>query len=413
MQRLRVERVGKRYKHYQRPGDRLREWATLGRRRRHQERWAVRGISFDAAPGEALGLVGANGAGKSTLLDLISGALAPSEGTVETAGRLAPLRLGLGFHPDFSGRSNLFAAGGLLGLGPAEVDALLPGILDFAEVGCSLDDPVRTLSTGMQLRLAFSLATAVRPDVLLIDEALAVGDAYFQQKCMMRIRSFRELGTTVLLVSHDAAVVRAICDRALLLEEGLLVRHGPPDEVLDYYNAMVARRSKDDRIRVARHGPRASTRSGDGRASVEDVALGDGSRPSDVFPVGSRMTVEVSGRAHESVEDLTVGISIRDRAGTEIFGTNTHHLGFRDVAVDAGKPFHAHFELPASLGVGAYSLTVALHAGSVHLEGSYDWWDRVSVFQVIPGDEAPFVGSTYLPARAHLTSGTEARGGHS
>jgi len=280
----------------------------------------------------------------------------------------------------------------------------VPEIEQFAEIGGAIDEPVRTYSTGMQMRLAFSLATARRPEVLLVDEALAVGDSYFQQKCMMRIRRFRDEGTTLLLVSHDPASVKTLCDRALLLDQGLLVREGSPVSVLEYYNAMIAKQTADYEIRQgeALGGARGSTRSGDGRASIERVELSDESGPTRAFRVGSAMRIEVHGRAEKPIEELTVGISIRDRLGNEIFGTNTHHLGIDSRAVSSGASFHASFALPVNLGIGNYTLTTALHAGAVHLEGNYDWWDRVQAFQVVPADGAFFVGCSYLPVVAHL-----------
>ena len=176
------------------------------------------GVDLTVAAGTVHGIVGENGAGKSTLVKLVKRTIRPTEGTVEVLGRMAALELGLGFHPDFTGRQNLFTSGALLGLGAAQIERLVPEIEDFAEIGPYLDDPVRTYSSGMQLRLAFSLATAVRPDVLLIDEALAVGDAYFQQKCMMRIRQFRKQGTTLLF---DLGVYVAVLGAVLAFLFGL------------------------------------------------------------------------------------------------------------------------------------------------------------------------------------------------
>jgi lipopolysaccharide transport system ATP-binding protein len=411
---VRAERLGKRYKRYARGVDRLLEWASAGCRPRHRAHWVLRGVSFEVGPGESVGLVGANGAGKSTLLRLVRGAIRPSEGTVLRRGRLAALELGLGFHPEISGRRNLRIAGALLGLDAAELERRLPEIEDFAEIGAALDDPVRTYSAGMQLRLAFALATARRPDVLLIDEALAVGDAYFQQKCVARIRRYREQGTSLLFASHDATALRTLCERALLLDEGLLVREGSPSDVLEYYNAVLARRHADLEIRQgeALGAPGGSTRSGDGRARIEAVELADQSGPTRAFRVGARLSIAVRGRAVKPVEDLTVGISIRDRVGNEIFGTNTRHLGLEPTALPPDAPFRADFELPANLGVGHYTLTVALHAGIVHLEGSYDWWDRVLAFRVLPGPQPRFVGCCHLPVAARLAvAAPEAAGG--
>jgi lipopolysaccharide transport system ATP-binding protein len=401
-----ADNLGKRYKHYARASDRLLEWALLGQLRRHVETWVLRGATFEISAGEGVGIVGQNGAGKSTLLKIIKGTIQPSEGGLRVGGRLTALELGLGFHPEFSGRENLYTAGALMDLDAATVRRLMPEIEDFAEIGAYIDEPVRTYSSGMQLRLAFSLATAVRPEILIVDEVLAIGDAYFQQKCIARIRGFREEGTTLLLASHDPVAIRTLCDRALLLDGGLLVREGAPDEVLDYYNALVAKLTADHEIRQEQGlgEGRRSTRSGDGRASIDAVELIDGDEVVRSAGVGSPITIRLEGRATTEIEDLTAGISIRDRLGNEVFGTNTHLLGIQPHRVEAGQPFRAEFRLPLNLGVGTYTLTAALHAGRVHLQGNYDWWDQVVVFQVMPSKEPPFVGTAYLPVEARVST---------
>jgi lipopolysaccharide transport system ATP-binding protein len=396
---VQVAGIGKCYKHYARPSHRLWEWAGFGARERHLKHWVLSDVTFSAEPGEAVGIVGVNGAGKSTLLKIIKGTVRPSSGRVACAGRVAALELGLGFHPDFDGRENAITAGALLGLDGPTMRSLMPEIEAFAEIGGAIGDPVRTYSSGMQLRLAFAVATAVRPEILMIDEALAVGDAYFQQKCVGRIRRFREQGTTLLFASHDPGAVRTLCDRALLLDAGRLVREGEPVSVLDYYNAMIARRTAEYEIRTV-EAPGAhpsSTRSGDQRATIETASLRDESGDVRVVQVGADVTVRIEGRVRERIDGLTVGISIRDRLGNEVFGTNTHHARLAGPSLRPGGAFRAEFGFAMNLGCGTYTLTTALHAGSVHLEGNYDWWDKVLVFQVVPGDEPTFVGCTYLP----------------
>ena len=402
---LRVEKLGKRFKHYGRPRDRVLEWLSGGRLVRHQAVWVLRGVSFEVARGEGVAIVGANGAGKSTLLRLIAGTTQPSEGRVEVAGRVAALELGLGFHPDFTGRQNAVAAGELLGLRAADVAALMPEIEAFAEIGSAIDDPVRTYSSGMQMRLAFAVATAVRPEILIVDEVLAVGDAYFQAKCIARIRRFREEGTTLLFVSHDPVAVRRLCDRALLLDRGLLIRQGPVGEVLDYYNALIARLTSDYEIRQGRAlaGEGGTTRSGTREVETESVELLGVDGPQRSFPVGAPLRIRVRGTARRDVAQLTVGFAIRDRLGVEVYGINTHHLGAPALALAAGERFEAEFALPLSIGVGNYALTVALHVGANHVEGNYDWWDEVATFQVVPGGEPYFVGTAYLPTTVRFT----------
>lgn len=223
---LRVYNLGKVYKRYPNDRARLLEWLYPARPR-HQQYWVLRGISFEVAPGEAIGLIGNNGAGKSTLLKMVVGTTQPSEGQVDLGGRVAALlELGMGFHPQFSGRQNAYMSGQILGFSGAQMTKLMPEIEAFAEIGDYLDQPLRTYSSGMQVRLAFSVATAVRPEILIVDEALSVGDAYFQQKSFDRIRQFRDAGTTLLIVSHNPSTVKTLCSRALLLDEGLVVGTG-------------------------------------------------------------------------------------------------------------------------------------------------------------------------------------------
>ena len=401
---LRAENLSKRYRYYKRPTDRIWEWLTLGALQRYEPRWALHALSFEIQPGEAVGIVGANGAGKSTLLKLLRGSVRATEGRVEHDGRIAAIELGLGFHPDFTGRQNLYTAGALLGHDTAQVRELENGIELFAEIGAYMDEPVRTYSTGMQMRLAFSLATAVRPDILLIDEALAVGDAYFSQKCTARIRQFRERGTALVLVSHDPGSVKTLCDRAILLDKGVMVREGNPARILEYYNAMIAKQAADHEIFEAEAlvTSGGTTRSGDRRSLIESVELFDSNGPARAFQVGGPMRIHIEGTAREVLDDLTVGISIRDRLGNEIFGINTYHLGVSCPHIEPQQKLRAEFEIPVNLGYGNYSVTVSLHAGADHLEGNYDWWDNVLTFQVVPGTEPYFVGTSFVPSSVSL-----------
>lgn len=240
MSLLSVEGVGKAYRDYRSEWQRIGRWFGLASTPL-EEHWVVRGVSFEVGAGETVGIVGQNGAGKSTLLKMIAGTLQPTEGQLRVNGRIAAiLELGMGFHPELTGRQNVMHAAGLMGFTAAEVTAVMPQIEAFAEIGEYFDTPVRTYSSGMQVRVAFAVATAFRPDLLIVDEALSVGDSYFQHKSFERIRGFRTQGTTLLIVSHDRNAIQAICDRAILLERGRVLKDGEPEAVMDYYNAVVA-----------------------------------------------------------------------------------------------------------------------------------------------------------------------------
>ena len=395
---LHVRDLGKAYKRYPRKRGRLLEW--LGAAPQHELRWAVRNVTFDVQPGESVGLVGANGAGKSTLLKLITGTTVPTEGRVEATGAIAALlELGIGFHPEYTGRQNAFMAGSLRGLDAAAMEQLMPEVERFAEIGDYLDQPLRTYSSGMQVRLAFSVATAVRPDILIVDEALSVGDAYFAHKSFDRIRQFREQGTTLLFVSHDPGAVKTLCDRALLMDAGHVVRDGEPDAILDYYNALIATREAETHIRQAEsESGGATTRSGTGEARITKVELLADGRPARALRWGERATIRVEIAVERDLPELTAGILLRDRKGNDVFGTNTFHCDAPRNALRAGDRPVVEFAIDElQLGVGTFSLTVALHARDSHLGSNFDWWDRALVFQVVPGHGAPSVGVCRLP----------------
>lgn len=266
---------------------------------------------------------------------------------------------------------------------------------------------MRTYSSGMQVRLAFSVATAVRPDILVIDEALSVGDTYFQHKSFDRIRNFREQGTTLLFVSHSAGAIKTLCDRALLLDQGLLLRDDVPDAIVDYYNAMIAAHRADHQIRVSEGtSNRRSTRSGTAEATIENVdLLIDGTSVRTVRS-GSPLRIRIVLLTKAVVHDLTVGILIRDRLGNDVYGTNTFHLGTSRQRIEADKRITVEFTVRAlDVGIGSYSLTAALHPGDSHVSSCYDWWDRALVFQVFRGERPTSIGVCSLEVAAAWDAG--------
>ena len=404
MGRLNVNTISKAYKRYPSQWARLREWLDPQATPRHEAHWVLREISFEVAPGEAVGIIGNNGAGKSTLLKIITGATQSTEGTVTVDGRIAALlELGMGFHPDFTGRQNVFMAGQLLGFSIAEIAGQMTAIEAFAEIGEYIDQPVRTYSSGMQVRLAFSVATAIRPDLLIVDEALSVGDLYFQHKSFERIREFHEQGTTLLFVSHSMGAIKTLCNRALLLDQGLLIRDGAPDDVLDYYNAIIARQEADQHIRQVESETRRSViRSGNQAAVIEAVDLVQGEHSVRAVQVGAAVQFWVDCLIQQDLDELTVGFLIRDRLGNDVFGTNTAYLGSSQRGLKTGERRQLAFEFPAfNLGVGHYSVTFALHSGHAHVNANYDWWNQALVVQVVPGSGFQATGVSYLPTLSH------------
>jgi len=405
MIRASARSAGKKYKMYPRRWSRLLEWATVDRYVGHAAHWALRDVSFEIGAGESVGLIGMNGAGKSTLLKMLAGTTTPTEGSVTVSGRVgALLELGLGMHPEFSGWQNAVLMCQLMGFERETIRACLPQIQRFSELGDAMDQPVRTYSTGMQVRLAFSAATAVRPDILIVDEALAVGDAYFQHKSMARIRSFMDAGMTLLFVTHDPAALKAVCRRALLLDQGRLLRDGSADAVFDYYNALIAQRTKAFEIsQVAREGEGPVTRSGSREAEIVALEVYDvAGHPGRLFRVAEHVTLTLRIAIKRPMPAPTVGFVIRDRFGADVFGTNTYHLGVRPRPCAPGACLVATFEMQLNLGPGSYSLSAAVHAGRDHIEQSFDWWDHALAFQVAPDSSFSFVGVAALPTRARV-----------
>lgn len=392
-----VSNLGKAYKTYPTRMSRLAEWMLPVGGPRHTLKWVLREVSFTVSPGEAVGLIGINGAGKSTLLKLITGTTQPTTGSVWMDGSVAALlELGMGFHPDFTGRQNAYMAGQLLGMTVEQITELMPQIEAFADIGDYMDQPVRVYSSGMQMRVAFSVATARRPDILIVDEALSVGDAYFQHKSFDRIRQFRKEGTTLLLVSHDKQAIQSVCDRAILLDGGRLAREGRPEEIMDYYNAMIAER-ENDTVRQAEVEGKLQTVSGTGEASVHDIALLDehGERV-EVVDVGSPVTLEVRVKVHAPIPRMVLGYMIKDRLGQPMYGTNTHlkQLPLDDVA--AGEEVVYRFAFPMNLGPGSYSVATAIVSTDTHLVNNYEWRDLALVFTVMNMRRPHFEGSAWL-----------------
>lgn len=403
MGRIDVEGLGKSFATYPSMTQKLWNW-IFPSICKPTRTWVLRNVSFVIEPGETVGLIGVNGAGKSTLLKIIAGTMQPSTGKVAVHGRVsALLELGMGFHPDFTGRQNAIMAAQLYGYGTDEIEAFMPDIEDFAEIGEYIERPLRTYSSGMQMRLAFSVATAIRPDILIVDEALSVGDSYFQHKSFDRIRKYREEGTTLLIVSHSPAAIQAICDRALLLDRGVVLKEGRPDEVLDYYSAMLSVRSRDlialDKL------PDGTTRtvSGTKEVRIRSVRFVDESgMSSEILEVGQRVRLEVIADASTDIDSLVLGFMIKDNLGQQIYGINTHRLDRVLEGVKAGDQVRFFFEFSVDLGKGSYSVSLSLSRGDSHLEGNYEWMDRALIFHVVNTSKEDFVGSSWLGATVSI-----------
>lgn len=378
---LTVTNIGKAYKSYPHKWARVLEWVTGNPQ--HQKTWVLHDINFTIQAGESVGILGINGAGKSTLLKIITGTTQPTTGNVKIQGRIAALlELGMGFHADFTGRQNVYMAGQLLGYGMEEINRLMPEIEAFADIGAYIDRPVRVYSSGMQVRLAFSVATAIRPDILIVDEALSVGDVFFQQKCFERIRSFRRQGTTLLFVSHSMDAIYALCDRAVLLNQGHVEMLGSPKQVIDLYNARLALASNK-----IHHQPSPSPSKEDcseetnAEAVVENttilsekeignyhnqgveilsIRLLHQHKDCQVIVADQELTLCVRVRFHRPYSDPHIGFQIKNKRGEPLYMSNTAGLGQSIGQVQAHQTIEARFTLRVALAEGDYTVTVGV-----------------------------------------------------
>jgi len=400
---MEVSGVGKAYSRYRSEWHRVASWFLPVSP--SQETWILRHINFSVRPGEALGVVGQNGAGKSTLLKMITGTLAPTEGEITVRGRIAAiLELGMGFNPEFSGRHNARYTASLMGFDAEQIDAMMPKVEAFAEIGDYFDKPVRTYSSGMQMRVAFAVATAERPDILIVDEALSVGDSYFQHKSYDRIREYQAQGTSLLLVSHDPSLVQGLCDRAVLIERGAIIKDGPPGDVMDYYNALIAEKENSAvEVRTLEDG-KSQTISGTGEARISQVGLfNQQGQPIEYVRVDQEVELQARVTINANLRSLVFGYLIKDRLGQSVFGTNTWHQD--QVIEDAheGELIDYRIKFPAKLGPGSYSISLSVHADDSHVSANYHWWDHAVVFDVVNEQHPYFIGVCHLPATVSCT----------
>lgn len=429
---IRVEAVSKCYHIYPTPRDRLKQFVLprvrrmlgLNASRYYNEFWASRDISFEIRRGETVGIIGRNGSGKSTLLQMICGTLTPTAGTIETRGRVAALlELGSGFNPEFSGRENVYLNGAVLGLTRDEIDARLADILAFADIGDFIEQPVKTYSSGMFVRLAFAVVAHVDPEILIVDEALSVGDALFQSKCAARMRALMKRGTTVLFVSHDTHSIKSLCDRAILLEGGTVAAMGDTNEVVEAYYARLVGSSNDasveallstDRIEAPQAGlgvdlmgdPTAFNaradyqRLTDGGARFLNVRLMDQDGtdiPGAEFGqvVRLRMVIQVN----RDIPELAVGYHIRDMKGVELVYSDTMvEKDSRLKGLRAGQQFLVDWTFKVALREGQYNFACMASiprdpvVGSVHV---CDFVPFALQFHVGRGSSLPIYGAVH------------------
>ena len=397
-----VKNISKTFKLYKTPSDRLKE--ILLRRCCHKNFQAVKNISFEVQEGETLGIIGANGAGKSTILKLLTGILIPDTGSVHIKGKITGLlELGTGFNPEFSGINNIIHNATYLGLSRQEIDNRLDAIIEFTELGEFIHEPIKTYSSGMVMRLAFSVAIHAEPRAFVVDEALSVGDAYFQQKCMLKIRQFKDNGGSIVFVSHDMNAVKVLCDKAILLDHGTAVEYNNPETIINSYNSLVAQRSRGEEISYK--DDLISSGYGNHKVIIDGVKICDkDNHPAEVFISGHPAKIIIRMTSHEDIDNFTVGILIRNRFGQDIYGTNSYYLK-KQINIKQKQTLVVNYAFKEfNLGPGKYSITAAIHTGSSHVDECVHWMDGSAVFEVVIGDDHYFTGMARLTPELHISS---------
>ncbi|MCW6037299.1 ABC transporter ATP-binding protein [Spirulina subsalsa FACHB-351] len=397
-----LDNVSKCYRRYHRPIDRLKEILLPGKKH-SQKFWALQDINLEVYQGETLGIIGQNGSGKSTLLQIIAKTLTPTTGTVHIQGRVAALlELGSGFNPDFTGRQNVFFNGQILGLTKKEIEAKFDTIAAFADIGDFLDQPIKTYSSGMAVRLAFAVAAHTDAQILIVDEALAVGDAKFQARCMKKIRQLQGDGVTLLFVSHDLSSVKFLCESAILLNQGRILEQGTPKFVANRYIALLSSDhhtdhssdmialEKSHKVETEKSNAFADNipneqdyhRHGNAFAEIKSAIITnlDNIDLKGKVETGSKFKLRVNIQGNNDLDDIVVGLSLRTLTGVILYGTNTYLLKKSIPSLSKHQSTVVEFEVPCFLNKGLYSISIGVHS----TEGiSYDWIDDLVLLEVI------------------------------
>ena len=389
-----VDGVSKRYEMYSQPRDRLLQFFSFGRRQYFKEFWALQKISFDVKKGETLGILGRNGSGKSTLLQIIAGTLTPTTGSVRTSGVMAALlELGSGFNPEFTGRENIYLNGVILGFSKEEMDQRFDEIVSFADIGDHLDQPIKTYSSGMTVRLAFAVQACVSPQVLIVDEALSVGDEKFQRKCFDYIEKLRNGGCSILLVTHSTATVEKFCQRGVLLHKGEMRGIGPAKEIVDQYHALLYSDEKAYlRYQASKGASPIQTTAQNGQAPVDEAPsdttekdessdlravisgwdiIDSQGAPCDQYKTGETFKVSVFIDVLNTVDEIQAGILMRTVEGVSAFGTSTLYHRKNISSPKKGSHYQVEFEVQANLCAGSYFITLAIAEAISHSDMRY------------------------------------------
>lgn len=385
---LEVKNVTKIYKIYKSNINRLKE--IFVKKTYHKEFISNKNISFNLFEGETLGIIGVNGAGKSTILKIIAGVIEPTSGEILKDGRVtALLELGTGFNSQMSGYENIFLNGTLIGMSHQECEEKLKSIIDFSELGDYIYEPILTYSSGMSMRLAFSIAIFSDPKILIVDEALSVGDAHFAAKCTKALRERKDQKMSIIYVSHDLNSLKLLCDRVLLLNHGEVVKDGDPEDVINSYNFLISKLNDQEESMVIKDTAKSSYGTFD--IEIQKVIIKGKKSNSAIINSGEDTVLELYIKSKIDINNMTVGIMIRDKFGQDIFGTNTFHYKLK-LDFKKNKEYICKFEMPLNIGIGRYSITAAVHSQDTHLDNCSHWLDNAASFEVAGVNNNLFAG---------------------
>lgn len=389
---LEVKNVSKIYKMYKSNFDRLKE--VFLKKTYHKEFISNDNISFDLYMGETLGIIGVNGAGKSTILKIIAGVINPTGGEILRHGRVtALLELGTGFNDELSGYENIFLNGTLIGMSEQECAQKAKEIIAFSELGDYINESIKTYSSGMKMRLAFSIAIYSEPRILIVDEALSVGDAHFAAKCTKALKQRKEQNMSIIYVSHDLNSLKLLCDRVILLNHGELVEEGSPEAVINSYNFLIAKlNDKEEKMSIKEN---QNSSFGTFDVEIRAVTIKGENSNSDMISSGEIANIELRIFSKKELSNMTVGIMLRDKFGQDIFGTNTYYYDM-NIDFQADKEYVCTYKMPLNIGTGKYSVTAAVHSEHNHLSECSHWLDHGAEFEVAGVMGNMFIGATRL-----------------
>lgn len=399
---LEVKNVTKIYKKYKNNIDRLKE--IFFKKKYHKEFISNDKINFDLYTGETLGIIGVNGAGKSTILKIIAGVTDATSGKVIKRGRVtALLELGTGFNYELTGYKNIFLNGTLIGLSKQECENNLQNIINFSELGDYIYEPIKTYSSGMKMRLAFSIAIFSSPDILIVDEALSVGDAHFSAKCTKMLAERKKQNMSIIYVSHDLNSLKLLCDRVILINKGKIQKDGTPENVINSYNYLISKLNDKDN-KVLKNDSIGKC-FGTFELKIQQVQIVGENTQSDIINSGENAIITATIKSNININDITVGILIKDKFGQEIFGTNTNSHNIT-LSFEKDKTYQVIFTMPLNIGIGKYSITTAIHTNDTHLDNCYHWLENACSFEVAGILGNRFIGLSRLdPKIKILTKG--------